>query len=338
MKENRTRSVCKLAVSGAVAALAVSGGAESSAYAQTSDAATSSQDARAAELFREGRALREQQRHAEACERFRQSLALKTGSGTLLNVGACFVLENEPVKALETFEQALARAQQAPDGASRKAWSEAAQQEIDALRGQLAEVALRFSATPGLQIHLNNEPIESESWRLRLAPGAYQLRAEAPGREPFTRSISVAAGSRLELSIPPLQPRAQPTQVPFVDESAHAGSSVLPWVLVGTGSGVVIAGAVTGLVASSKAGELEDNCPGGVCPDESQQLGWQGKIDDTKRLALVTNVLWGVGLATLGVGVGWLVFGGEDEPALTATDVQAGCFVGSCGVTLQGRF
>jgi hypothetical protein len=108
----------------------------------------------------------------------------------------------------------------------------------------------------------------------------------------------------------------------------------LPWTLVGAGTAVVAAGAITGLIAASKEKELEDNCPNSTCPSEP---GWQDKIDSTQTTAIVADVLWGVGLATLGVGVTLLILdgGGEsDEPS----QLQAGCFGAGCGLLARGRF
>ena len=118
---------------------------------------------------------------------------------------------------------------------------------------------------------------------------------------------------------------------------SQARARILPWALVGTGSAVIAAGIATGLIASSKEQELEDNCPQGNCPNPSTEPGWQEKIHDTKRIALVTDVLWGVGLATLGAGITLLVIDpAGDEPA--QTELQAGCRGGGCGLALSGRF
>src|SRR5262245_61703658 len=76
-------------------------------------------EARADELFFEGRRLLEAKQYDQACDRFRQSLALKRSPGILLNVGDCLVRENAPAAALDTFEEAQASAELAPDSAKR---------------------------------------------------------------------------------------------------------------------------------------------------------------------------------------------------------------------------
>jgi hypothetical protein len=299
------------------------------AGAQPGASASEGDTARAAELFREGRLLLQQRRPAEACARFRQSLELKVAPGILLNVGACHVLENHLVEAFQTYEQVYALALREPDERKRDAWLGPARQELDALGRQLAVVTVRFSDTPGLEVHLDGKRIESSAGRLPLLPGTYELRAMARGRVPFVRRVEAAAGTSPELTIPPLAP------APLDQRAEEERSSLLPWTLVGAGSALVVAGAITGLVTAGKESELAKKCKDHSCPDESEQPGFQDKIDESKRLATITNVLWGVGLASVGVGVTLLVLDSADEPA---ADVRAGCYDATCGMTVRGRF
>ena len=121
--------------------------------------------------------------------------------------------------------------------------------------------------------------------------------------------------------------------------AAREGSSTLPWVLAGTGAAFIGAGVVTGILTTSKAAELEKNCPDSTCPAADREPGWQDEIDASRRLALVTNVLWGVGLASAGVGIALLVFGAdESEREATPPALDAGCTGDGCGVLLRGRF
>ncbi len=342
------------------------------AHAQT-PAPNAETKARAGALWREGRVLRDQQRHAEACAKFRQSLEVLRAPGTLLNVGSCFVLESNPEQAYSTFEQVIAAAA-AEDSTRRSAFIEAARREMAALEPQLAKVAIRYVPTPGLEIHViapsqghdRQVPLDRAN-RLLLRPGSYQLRATAPGREPFSRSFEAAAGAPVSLTIPPLQPRVvapspaaeppppepvpargsetqaaeprasdpAPEALPPPPAEERSSARVLPWVLTGAGAAALSAGIVTGIMTSSKEGELKEGCDRYDCPDEP---GWQDKIDDTERLAVITDVLWGTGLASIGVGVALLLLDESGDAGEEETRVDAGCLGGSCSVTLQGRF
>ena len=97
---------------GAAAALALSLFASSSGWAAPPSAAAKEQ----ADLtFDEGRELFEQGRFKEACDRFQLSMDLDPSPGTLLNLGNCFEPQGDLLRALATFEQALAEAQKATD-------------------------------------------------------------------------------------------------------------------------------------------------------------------------------------------------------------------------------
>jgi hypothetical protein len=95
---------------------------------------------------------------------------------------------------------------------------------------------------------------------------------------------------------------------------------------------------VTGLMASSKAGQLEDECTGMAadgrpeCPPSLRDVK-----DSAESLALVTDVLWITGALAAGAGITLFVLddGGATE---SGTSVQTGCFAGGCGLLAQGRF
>jgi hypothetical protein len=340
------------AITGLAAALSVTTAGRLRAAAP----GTAESQARAIELFTEARRLQNQGRPAEACEMFRRSSELLAGPGILLNLGQCFEREGNAIKALETYERALEAAEQHPTAAppQRAAWADEARRGMEGQRRQVAEVVLR-AQTRGIRLELDGRSIEPRPEPYRLAPGRHEVKATAPGRVPFTRELVARPGETEYVIVPELEaelgvqseslaapvavpaepPPPQPSPTPAADGD---GSSALPWVLVATGSALVGTGVVTGLIASSKERELEQNCPGGTCPSEDQDPGWQDKIDQSKNLALITNVLWGVGLATAGVGVTLLLIGDDDTGADAPSQLQAGCLGGGCGVVLRGGF
>jgi hypothetical protein len=323
----------------------------SSALAQEAPADA---DARAQALFQEAWQLVDQKRPAEACVLFRRALELKRTPSILNNVGRCQQQENDLLGAIATFESSVALAEQQPPGPKRESWLEGARRELAALQPQVARLALQLPRTEGLRLELDGQVVAPDAGHVYLMPGRHQLMASAPQRQPHSVELQLAAGAREAYQVPELQPLmssspapASSVEVPVASPpptlaqepppGAQPSSRTLPWALIGTGSAVVVGGVITGLLASSKEGELDEGCPSGSCPSPATDPGWQGKIDDTRRMALVTDVLWGVGLATLGVGVTLLVLDGGDEPAEGA-EVQAGCRGGGCGVNVLGRF
>ncbi|HWO08150.1 MAG TPA: hypothetical protein VNN80_01680 [Polyangiaceae bacterium] len=320
-------------------------------WAQAADEATKKQ---ALDTFNEARRLQDQGRAAEACALFRRSAELVAGPGTLLNLAQCFEREGNALKALETYERALAAARQHPTATARQrtAWADEAQRGIESQRQRIAEVLIRTEAS-GLSVELDGKPVEpSTTYRVEL--GQHRITARAAGRLPFERELTAKPGETALIVIPELEPEggrppagvgsanvapaaAAPVEPPPVSTVGDEGPSAVPWVLVATGSALVGAGIVTGIVAANKEKELEEGCPRDRCPDEP---GWQDKIDESQRWALITNVLWGAGLATAGVGVTWLLLRDDDGPAETGQTarLQAGCFGGSCGLQVRGAF
>jgi hypothetical protein len=223
----------------------------------------------------------------------------------------------------------------------------------------VARLELQLPRTPGLTIELDGKPLEPGARPVYVLPGRHVLAASAPRREPHRVELQLAAGAQEKYEVPdllqplPVSPplsasAVEPSPLPPAEPAlqlpppaptpGEPPARVLPWALIGTGSSVVVAGMVTGLMASAKEDELAEGCPSGTCPNPRQDPGWQDKIDDTRRMALVTDVLWGVGLATLGAGITLLVLdAGAEQPAERA-ELQAGCGGSGCNVALRGRF
>jgi hypothetical protein len=181
-------------------------------------------------------------------------------------------------------------------------------------------------------------------------PGPHLLEASAPDKRPYKQELQVTLGQRLVVTVPALEPLAPTAPVepaPAVmsepppaaaGENGQSQFGVLPWILAGGGAVLLGTSLVTGLMASSKAGQLEDDCttvaPGGKrqCPESLRDVK-----DSAESLALVTDVLWITGALAAGAGITLFVLddGGASE---SSAAVQTGCFDGGCGLLAQGRF
>jgi tetratricopeptide (TPR) repeat protein len=74
--------------------------------------------------------------------------------------------------------------------------------------------------------------------------------------------------------------------------------SVAPYYLLGSGGAILLASLGTGIPALQKSKDLDHNCTGHSCPQSQAD-----RISSTKRLALTTDVLIGVGAATAITGL-----------------------------------
>jgi tetratricopeptide (TPR) repeat protein len=84
--------------------------------------------------------------------------------------------------------------------------------------------------------------------------------------------------------------------------------SVVPWVLLGTGGGLLVGSIATGVMAQSKAKDLDGACGDSDCPASQKS-----NIDTTRTLAITTDVLWSVGGACAVTGLVLWLTGALDE-------------------------
>ncbi|HTV23910.1 MAG TPA: hypothetical protein VMG12_34705 [Polyangiaceae bacterium] len=323
--------------------------------------------------FVKGRALFEQGRLREAAREFEFSWRLDPSPGTLLNLGACHEGLGDMALALSTFERAAVEAKQAADPKRRQLWSEAARQRVDDLRRRVPTLVLR-GLEPGSSVTLDGDALtrDGDGAELirRVNPGRHVLRVSAPGRRSLSREFSVDEGARSTLVLPPLDVGEEPPAIPAPtppalddgasDSGVHAATMSAgasphptqrearpygPWplVLAGTGGALLLSGAITGWLATSKSNELREACPDDRCP-ESKDL--EGTRDTGRSLARATDVLWVTGALCAGVGVTLFVLGSSDDDAETevarvnqrAAALRAGCFGSHCGLTASGQF
>jgi tetratricopeptide (TPR) repeat protein len=311
-----------------------------SSWAQAPSGATASEQADAA--FGEGRELFDQGRFREACEKFELSMHFEPSPGTLLNLGNCYEPQGDLVRALATFERALADAQKAKDAGRRRIWSDAARERIAALTPRIPELRVQ-GADPSLSVLLDGEPMAAQGQALRLNPGRHELSASAPGKRAYSQAFELSAGQRLTLELPALEdevvsspalasaPAPAPLSAPVEEASGQRRFGPWPWVVGGTGAALLGASLITGLMASSKASRLEEECNAKRCDESLQNVK-----DSAATLALATDVLWISG--ALAVGAGVTLFFLDHAGAEAATAVQTGCFDAGCGILASGRF
>jgi tetratricopeptide (TPR) repeat protein len=177
---------------------------------------------------------------------------------------------------------------------------------IDALRAyleQVPEAPDRVNLRARLRSMEQNAAERAERERL-----AQQAASEKAAGEPAT----------------PMQPA--PTQI-------EVQRSIVPYLLMGTGGAMVVAAGITGFVAQGKASDLDDACTDDKrCPSSQSD-----DIDSTKRLAITTDVLMGVGVLAAGTGVMLWLTGWLDEER-EAPVAELSCARAGCGLTLTERF
>jgi tetratricopeptide (TPR) repeat protein len=293
---------------------------------------------RADAAFEEGRELFDQGRFREACEKFELSMQLDPSPGTLLNLGNCYEPQGDLVRALAIFERAFADAQRSSDPRRKQLWSDAARERIANLSRRVPQLSVR-GVPPDAEVAIDGKS-ERPSGALRINPGRHRIEVRAPGKRPYAQEFEVAAGQRLAINVPALEADTAPTAPALAaapsepappPDTSDDTYGPWPYVLGGTGAALLGTSLVTGLMANSKASQLERECDDNVC-DPSLQ----GTRDSAESLALATDVLWISGLVFAGAGVTLFILDANDDEASTA--LQAGCFGTGCGMLATGRF
>lgn len=274
------------------------------AAAQTSDAAL------AESLFLEGRKLIAAGDVAAACPKFRQSHELDPQLGTLLNLGKCYEQNGQTASAWAAFTELSRLASRA----GQKARADFAAERVAALESDLAYVTVRLAPPlpEGIVVSIDDKSLTPAvlGTALRLDPGQRQLTVQAPGFQPFTRTIDVSHGSRQEVVVPALSPvvvespppppppvpdpvlvpRPLPPPAPWPRPDATPVPS--PWwpAAIGgyavTGVGLVVGG-ITGGFALDAGGSLD--CPMDACNPADEDT-----LSRATTLANVSNVSFAV--------------------------------------------
>ena len=113
------------------------------ALAPAAFAGDASTQAAAEALFREGRALMQQGKYPEACQKLKESQRLDPGAGTLLNLAACYERGGQTASAWATYREAAASAARS----GRKDWEATARERAHQLEPTLS--SLTIDVPPG---------------------------------------------------------------------------------------------------------------------------------------------------------------------------------------------
>ncbi len=165
-------------------------------------------------IFRQATALMDEQRYAEACEKFAASQQLDPGLGTLLHLADCYDRAGRTASSWALFREVEERARRATQPDRERI----ARERADALEGKLSKLELRVAPerrVAGLEVKIGGSEIPSASWNAALPvdPGATELQVSAPGKRPVRLQVTVAPGpSQQVLELPELVDAPRPAR------------------------------------------------------------------------------------------------------------------------------
>ncbi len=274
--------------------------------------ATPVQREQAQSRFRRGKELASKQRYEEAATEFRASHEIVTSPNTRLELARCMRMMGRLVAAYAEFGRAAVEAKEleAEDNRYKRA-KEAAVAEREEIEPKLGFVTLAIEKpSEGSRVIVASEEIRRLAWTepTPVAPGSTDIVVETPAHQPIRRTVTVAAGEKISLSIdaqsgepeggPPPPVVAAPAPVP----DRKNLTSLRPWAYVGAGVGAagLLSFALFGALARSDYDDLQAACGGGPCPASKQDEIASGRTKQTiANVSLVFGILGAAAGATL---------------------------------------
>jgi len=267
--------------------------------------------ATARELATAGYHALKRKEYAIAADRFQRADALVHAPTLVVDWARALAGLGRLVEAQEKYELVLREgvASNAP-----RAWRRAlddAKTELEALKPRIAWLTLVVAGPDRPSVTVDQTDLSEASLGVPRAtnPGTHNVRVEAAGYVPETRSIALAEGARqrLEITLVPRPPEANaPTPLPVAqrrpvpapkDEESGSQRGIAYAALTVGGAGLVVGG-VTGGLALHKRSKLESACSGGSCPPNERET-----IDAYHRLGTASGIGFGVALVGIGTGV-----------------------------------
>lgn len=268
---------------------------------------------------------------ATAIDKLARAEALYHAPTILGRLGECQVALGKLVEGTENLNRVIR--EPLPPNAP-PAYAQARERAQGVLDTALPKIAkLRIVVEPnveGLEVLVGDKPVPAALLGAERPtdPGTHQIVARAPGYRPASAEVTLAEGGAESVSLtlvadesaapPPVQtqPEPPPAQVPPPAQPTDAGvqrsDKTLAYVLWGVGGAGLLTGTITGIMAVSKKGDLEDECtPSKQCPSSAE-----GTLDSAKTLALVSTIGFGVGIAGAAAGTVLYFMAPESSAAL----------------------
>jgi tetratricopeptide (TPR) repeat protein len=275
----------------------------------------------------------------EALVLFERAHQIQPNARTLRGIGFCLFEGRRYVDTVSYLEQAL----KDPRNPLTDAQRASTEQLLARAQAFVAHVQVKLSpATAVLMVNGERAQLDEAS-ELRLDPGDHELSASAPGFEPRNLRVQIKSGANgpfsLELRSLALSPedaanaqKNEPSAVPAPQDGRQRlklGLMVSGFTLAGAS---LVTATVTGLLALKRGDQLKKQCTDDICPPDQRAA-----LDKANRLAMVSNVTFG--LAALGAGLGLtgvLLPSSEKAPATTQLGLKASASF--AGLDLHGQF
>ena len=323
-----------------------------STVAPSASAQDSADKAAAEALFNQGKEAFDAKDYAEACKKFDASHKLEPAVGTLLFLGECNERQGKTASAWGAFKEASSLASRTGDDRKK-----IADVRVAALEPQVSKLTVVIAEkVDGLSVRRDGVELPEGSWGapLPMDAGEHQIDASAPGREPWSSTVTVDDGGEIyTVNVPTLAPvgGAAPkpgggpvAPVPPSSGGAEGGSTsslgtaleITGLTVAGLGGVGLVVGSVFGVLAKGSNDDSLEFCrTEQLCAPEGVALR-----DDAKSQALVSTVSFIAGGVLVAGGLTLFFLAPDDDESTDvghlALDASVG--PGQAGLTLRGAW
>jgi hypothetical protein len=255
-------------------------------------------------LWREGRALLQQKRYAEACDRFTRSQELDPSAGALFNLGDCNEKQGKIASAWSAYTEAETLAASKP-GSANQQHAKDAHDAAERLLPRLSRLQIVVDIkTTGMAVSRNGRVIEPAALNVVLPvdAGPQAIAATAPDHRAWTTTIEVVEGATTTVHVPELEALPKTIVTPHVEPTDKTRSHMALGLEIGGGA-LTVAGLAFGGIAISKWSSVTDECQNAICRSEAIRRAQTPDRDSASTFATVSTIGIGVGLVALAVGV-----------------------------------
>jgi hypothetical protein len=265
----------------------------------------------------------------EAIEKLERAESLYHAPTILVRLGECRVNVGQVVQGTEDLNRVVREVLPANAPKAFHDAQDRAQKVLAAATPKIARLTVKVDppdAKPTVTVSGKQIPAALIGVERPTDPGAHEVAASAPGYLTAQQTVTLAEGGQQEITlklvkdpnagvivpapgaVPAAQPPGGPAQPPMPGQPplgappAHGGHT-LAYVALGVGGAAVVVGAITGVMAMSKAGD----CKNKICSSQST-------LDSAKSMATISTVGFGVGLAGIALGTILLVTGKSEIP------------------------
>jgi hypothetical protein len=259
----------------------------------------------ARELFEEARKDEEEKRFPEALEKFRRVAKVKESAAVRYRIATVLAAMGHLREARDMFRALAASRSTLPP--NQHDIADSAAERAAELDKRIPKLAIRVQDEPprDARVSVDGTPVPASTTprAIELDPGDHVVASAAPGMVPSEKTVTLADGggeTSHTVTFTPEKPAPPPPPPPPPPNRA------LGWVALGGGVALVATGALLLVAREGAIGDIEDRCPGNVCP-----LATKSSVDsDRDRATLFGPLGVGigvVGLAAIGVGTYLLV-------------------------------